>query len=1120
MNAPTLLVGLGGIGSKVVARVSRMSNEQNLTNIAFAAMDTDINELRCIKRDYPVIKIIQTSTRSVVGEYLKENNYAKDAWFPVHKILNSKTLAEGAGQVRAISRLALDSAIRSDKMEPLHEAIQSLYKVEEDKPEQALRVIIVSSLVGGTGSGLLLPVALYIRNYLKTHFRQGANIMRGFFTLPEISYLVIKGATERNNLKANAYAALRELDAFLMKSDGTLHERYKDSVKILFPKLRQEGHEEYEVSPYDFCFLFDAQNAEGGKLNSYEQYLDHIANCIYAQSIGPMNKRSNSSEDNTIRKLAKEQGRNRYAGAGVSMLIYPFADIKKLIALKWTKQCISSQWLRYDKAYNDTCIENERLREEGLLVNERDRTSYYVAQIDSDYLNEDSAFSKAIYKASVTFRDGRKSENWIEYINQLKLKIESDISSNMSGWEAKKEVVREDIETLSDNWSRYVDVYYLIEDYKEGSLEYSEEIAYNIAYTLFKGSSRSDDDNKPYKLETYLKDFEGNYIHPNAVRYILTKIREKFEEYSKKCAHEKKTLKESIDSFDEIFDDPNTKEKETVDQLGRKNKKSLLEKLMRRPTAEQDNIKDQYSMYLSTIVDYQVHNAQFIIFSKGISYVSSLIESMEAFYDSLEKNIDEIDSTMKEIYAKYSDTRGSTVRYVCASKKALDKIIKNRPFSGSTIKIDPELSELIYDNIVEYALYESDDDDRKKPEPHRFFTKVFEEGIVKHFEDSVKSDIDLDILSAIKKEAELLGADKSEDGNINNPDELTRLYLVKTINDTRSLACPFIETPMGEAQDPINACTFNKDLVPKKGDISPMAHIINKELMGYGGEPDEDISKYMIIFYKSYYGLRANNLSKFAPPERAETYHRSGGEYYKSYFDLISNINPCPEKSREINPHIDRNWHFLTRLENGKEIYKIKNIRLGLNDDSLIVSNGTDCDNLYEVLDAISSYPLLVKKILERINLLIENDRNEKKTIEDRTLYKYLIDFKLEEPGIGKNREPALSIFDIPLLMKKSSLPDEFYEETIIELLKVILNEVKRYLSKFNSDKTLPDAFWNIVRDQFDKHIETLKKERECNPGILDESLTEKTVDVIVAVLDEYGLEYEEEIIRDFNSIR
>ena len=112
------------------------------------------------------------------------------------------------------------------------------------------------------------------------------------------------------------------------------------------------------------CLTRKMQKVESSTL--FDQYLDHAANCIYAQSIGPMNKRSNSSEDNTIRKLAKERGRNRYAGAGASMLVYPFEDIRTLIALKWTKQCVSKQWMVFDDLYKELCKENDQKREQGL----------------------------------------------------------------------------------------------------------------------------------------------------------------------------------------------------------------------------------------------------------------------------------------------------------------------------------------------------------------------------------------------------------------------------------------------------------------------------------------------------------------------------------------------------------------------------------------------------------------------------------------------------------------------------------------------------------------------------------------------------------------------------------
>ena len=138
-----------------------------------------------------------------------------------------------------------------------------------------------------------------------------------------------------------------------MKGDETLPEKYEKTVKLEFPRVGSNDVEEYNVRPYDFCFLFDAQNTEGKKLNSFNQYLDHAANCIYSQSIGPMNKRSNSSEDNTIRELCAERGRNRYAGAGSAMLIYPYEDVREYIALNWTKECVSSQWLVFDRMYKE-----------------------------------------------------------------------------------------------------------------------------------------------------------------------------------------------------------------------------------------------------------------------------------------------------------------------------------------------------------------------------------------------------------------------------------------------------------------------------------------------------------------------------------------------------------------------------------------------------------------------------------------------------------------------------------------------------------------------------------------------------------------------------------------------
>lgn len=88
MNAPTLLIGLGGVGSKIVERVSGLITPEQRESIAVVVLDTDINDLRAIRERNPFIRTIQTSTRQTVGEYLSKNTYARDTWFPVNKTLN------------------------------------------------------------------------------------------------------------------------------------------------------------------------------------------------------------------------------------------------------------------------------------------------------------------------------------------------------------------------------------------------------------------------------------------------------------------------------------------------------------------------------------------------------------------------------------------------------------------------------------------------------------------------------------------------------------------------------------------------------------------------------------------------------------------------------------------------------------------------------------------------------------------------------------------------------------------------------------------------------------------------------------------------------------------------
>lgn len=1140
MIAPTLLVGLGGKGSEVIAKVADLATAEQRKSLSFVAFDTDANELKKIREEYPAVKVVQTSTKLSVGEYLNIDTHARDSWFPVNAILNSKTLTEGAGQVRAISRLAFDTALRAGKLEPLHEAIQELYRLETDAPEQALRIIIVSSLAGGTGSGLILPVALYIRNYLATRFRQSANIARGFFLLPEIFDMVIPGQAERNNLRSNAYATLRELDAFLMKGDSTLDSKYQESIRMEFPRVGSEGFEEYLIRPFDFCFLYDAKNADGKSLNSFNDYIDHAASCIYAQSIGPMHKRSNSSEDNTIRRLCAEQGRNRYAGAGTSMLIYPKHDVERYLALNWAQENVSELWLMFDKIHRRLVEQNRKRRSRGENIQDIKLAQSYIDTVEQRAKDQDP-FSRLIVNACTSYAtDGitREAYKWEKYVAALKNKIEAEQSSGQVNLDGQKARVSEKIASLrggKESWEDFIDTYKEMEKYRRMVDRYNEETSRTIAFNIFE--SADDEfaaDDLPHQLETYLKDSENKMIHPNAIRYFLYKALDLIVAEYGMIVSRNSTLKKNFESFVKNFDDQSTEDViETVDDLASRNVAFMSKFGLEGMTGEQEDFQNWYRQYFNQTNEYRVTSIQEIVLAKGIEHIQGLSEAFETFYGSFSDMVTGIERQMVEIVQRYEHTKGKATRYVCASRECLEAMADQMPYTGSFIEIDHGLAERIYKSVFRYSKL-------TKMPGQSYFKDLFNQGIIGYYGDSLMkaygTRIDVNILDALEEEARLEA--KLSDS------ESIELYVRRAIQEGWNLSCPFIEKPLGEEREPLYASTYHPKIDP--GDGSRRSQLLDVEVKDRGGTADSNISRNMILFYQSFYGLRANDLSKFAPPEVSLTSTRDGGEYFKAYFELIENIHPEAHKSRAITPHIDRWWHIVTKmpdLDEGNQELQERNIfaaffwsladqlieldddesknpvywliganELGFVDgsDTLYVSNGTPCDHLYEVLDAISIYPELVTRILSYIDFRTRDDLDAGINIEKGLLHQALDEFRVKEYPLGDDNQ-VRSIFDLPMLMRRSVKSDVYNENYLSRILEASLEEIYKYLSHFYPAKELPNVYVGIIKEQFERFLVGIELERDDQRNPYRDRLFNKICRTVVLAVEKQGLREEVE---------
>lgn len=295
---PTLLIGLGGFGSQIVDSI--YVRVKDTSNISAFSIDTDINDLKALI-NIPEQHIISIARRQQLFECL---NYLPDAkvWFPNNSLLFQKTLSEGAGQVRAISRLAYELSLKEQRFDTLLAEVSRLAE-ECIKRNCHMRVSIVSTLVGGTASGIFIQVALLVREHISKYFPTLNTKIHGEFILPS-TFLFLHNLpkTERRNLESNAYAALKELNA--------INEHFfsnTSSVELKYGYFQNDSDKNFvDALPYDYCFLYDRVNLGSNFSKNY------IENAIIERLFSASANDLNDAFVNNLRLNANKGAGNLY----------------------------------------------------------------------------------------------------------------------------------------------------------------------------------------------------------------------------------------------------------------------------------------------------------------------------------------------------------------------------------------------------------------------------------------------------------------------------------------------------------------------------------------------------------------------------------------------------------------------------------------------------------------------------------------------------------------------------------------------------------------------------------------------------------------------------------------
>ncbi|RMH34553.1 MAG: hypothetical protein D6687_03280 [Acidobacteria bacterium] len=329
---PTLVIGLGGTGVDVIRQLKRRIRQsmQPMPGVLeFLVVDTEMpqnmpGKERILDRE---IAYIGDFNAGKVLDHLDQHPHIKD-WWPSDQVVTG-SIFRGARQRRLVGRLSLYARwgqfahrldTKLDKIRQIAENEQVEKQGIRTERTGQVRVYIVSSLCGGTGSGLLLDVAFRVRSKLGDDGE-----ICGVFVMPSVFLQEIASHIQRLRIQGNAYAALKELNYYLSG---------QQQFEATFPDYAYQTPDgakqvTYVRRPFDTVFLVDRDNGSEG-LSSIDEVKQMISQVIYLDTVTPIGREAASKRENLNDLASEHQNKFALAIAGVSTasLVLPVCPVQ------------------------------------------------------------------------------------------------------------------------------------------------------------------------------------------------------------------------------------------------------------------------------------------------------------------------------------------------------------------------------------------------------------------------------------------------------------------------------------------------------------------------------------------------------------------------------------------------------------------------------------------------------------------------------------------------------------------------------------------------------------------------------------------------------------------------
>ena len=323
----TLFIGIGGSGRDVLQRVRRWVFERwrqsSLPFTRFLWIDTDPNG----RVPTDIDNIISDKVRFKGKEFLPlemktdavlryftagtTNNYTGkgstvDSWLPKEIQSYVHALRHGAGQIRSFGRLAFwdHAADFNSRVEIFLNEMSARSEIESQSRELGyegiaddIKVVIVTGLAGGTGSGAFIDAGILVRAILR---RKGIPnyTLSAFLLMPDIFIQMRLPETAPETLGANGYAALKELDVLLDSDGSQTQEVYR------FPNIDEDVP---VIKPvFDLVWLVDRVTSDGQSLDNPMAPFRMIADAMTLElDITPFAQTLRTAHSNLIQSISE-----------------------------------------------------------------------------------------------------------------------------------------------------------------------------------------------------------------------------------------------------------------------------------------------------------------------------------------------------------------------------------------------------------------------------------------------------------------------------------------------------------------------------------------------------------------------------------------------------------------------------------------------------------------------------------------------------------------------------------------------------------------------------------------------------------------------------------------------